>query len=106
MPKKIIWSERAQAELRAIEQRTALRILHALARAVFSREGDIKRLKDIEPPEFRLRVGDYRVRFRESNDAIEIISVKHRREAYRWVLKHKKSPASRQGFDLLVAKSS
>jgi hypothetical protein len=32
MPKKIIWTELARADLRAIDQRTALRILHALAR--------------------------------------------------------------------------
>jgi len=46
-------------------------------------EGDVNRLQDIDPPEFRLRVGDYRVRFHDSGDAIEILSVKHRREAYR-----------------------
>lgn len=83
MPRKIVWSERARAELRAIDQATALRIPHSLARAVVTGEGDIKRLKGIEPPEFRLRVGDYRLRFRESSDSIQIISVKHRREAYR-----------------------
>ena len=83
MPKKIVWKDRAKAELRAIEREAAVRILHALARAIFTGEGDVKRLRDIEPPEFRLRVGDYRVRFRESGDSIEILSVKHRREAYR-----------------------
>jgi len=83
MPKKIVWKDRAKAELRAIEQGTALRILHALARVIFTGEGDVKRLQDIEPPEFRLRVGDYRVRFREFENSIEILSVKHRREAYR-----------------------
>jgi mRNA interferase RelE/StbE len=83
MPKKIVWKDRAKAELRAIEQGTALRILHALARAILTGEGDVKRLQDIDPPEFRLRVGDYRVRFRDFNDSIEILSVKHRREAYR-----------------------
>jgi hypothetical protein len=54
MPKKIVWKDRAKAELRAIEQGTALRILHALARAIFTGEGDVKRLRDIDPPEFRL----------------------------------------------------
>ncbi len=83
MPKRIVWKDRAKAELRSIEQGTALRILHALARAIITGEGDVKRLQDIEPPEFRLRVGDYRVRFRDFNDSIEILSVKHRREAYR-----------------------
>jgi mRNA interferase RelE/StbE len=83
MLRQIQWTTQAQANLRAIEQATALRILHALARLVFTGEGDVKRLLDIDPPEFRLRVGDYRLRFRESGDAIEIVSVKHRREAYR-----------------------
>jgi mRNA-degrading endonuclease RelE of RelBE toxin-antitoxin system len=54
-----------------------------LARAILTGEGDVKRLQDIDPPEFRLRVGDYRVRFRDFDNVIEILSVKHRREAYR-----------------------
>lgn len=83
MPKKIVWSDRAKTDLRAIEQATALRILHALARVLATGEGDVKRLQDIDPPEFRLRVGDYRVRFRDFDGSIEILSVKHRREAYR-----------------------
>jgi mRNA-degrading endonuclease RelE of RelBE toxin-antitoxin system len=83
MSKKIVWKDRAKAELRAIEQVTALRILHALARAIMTGEGDVKRLQDIESPEFRLRVGDYRVRFRDLDNSIEILSVRHRREAYR-----------------------
>jgi mRNA-degrading endonuclease RelE of RelBE toxin-antitoxin system len=83
MPKKIAWTDRAKASLRAIDQPTALRILHTLARLLATGEGDVKRLQDIEPPEFRLRVGDYRVRFHDFGDSIEILSVKHRREAYR-----------------------
>jgi mRNA-degrading endonuclease RelE of RelBE toxin-antitoxin system len=83
MRKKVVWSDRAKSNLRAIEQATALRILHALARMLATGEGDVKRLRDIEPPEFRLRVGDYRVRFRDFDGSIEILSVKHRREAYR-----------------------
>jgi mRNA interferase RelE/StbE len=83
MPKKIVWSDQAKADLRAIEQGTALRILHALARAILTGDGDVKRLQGIQPPEFRLRVGDYRIRFRDFENTVEIISVKHRREAYR-----------------------
>jgi mRNA-degrading endonuclease RelE of RelBE toxin-antitoxin system len=44
---------------------TALRILHALARYASAGVGDVKRLQGIDPPELRLRVGDYRVRFKE-----------------------------------------
>jgi len=54
-----------------------------LARYLFTGEGGVKRLQGIEPPEFRLRAGDYRVRFRDLGDSILILAVKHRREAYR-----------------------
>lgn len=44
-------------------------------------EGDVKQLKGSK--DLRLRVGDYRVRMRVSEDAIRIAQVKHRKEAYR-----------------------
>jgi mRNA-degrading endonuclease RelE of RelBE toxin-antitoxin system len=81
--KNVIWTDQARAQLRAIDQPTALRILHALARYLENGEGDVKRLQNIEPPEFRLRIGDYRVRFHDQGDVIRITAVKHRREAYR-----------------------
>jgi len=81
--KNVIWKEQAKAQLRAIDQPTALRILHALAHYLETGEGDVKRLQNVEPPEFRLRVGDYRVRFHDQGDTIRITAVKHRREAYR-----------------------
>ena len=81
--KNISWRDQAKAQLRAIDQATALRILHVLAHFAATGEGDVKRLQDIEPPEFRLRVGDYRVRFHDIGDTLHITAVKHRREAYR-----------------------
>ena len=83
MGRAIAWRERAKAELRAIDQPTALRILHALADFAATGEGDVKRLHDIEPPEFRLRIGDYRLRFYDTDNTIYVTSVRHRREAYR-----------------------
>jgi mRNA interferase RelE/StbE len=83
MGKRVIWSEQAKAQLRSVDQSTALRILHALARLLDTGEGDVKRLQNIEPPEFRLRVGDYRVRFHDHGPTIRITAVKHRRDAYR-----------------------
>ena len=53
------------------------------AKLIDTGEGDVKRLQDIEPPEFRLRVGDYRVCFHDFGEAVEVTGVKHRREAYR-----------------------
>jgi mRNA-degrading endonuclease RelE of RelBE toxin-antitoxin system len=44
----------------------------------------VKKLQGIDPPEFRLRVGDYRVLFgEEPTGTIQIRTVKNRREAYR-----------------------
>lgn len=60
-----------------------MRILHGLARFLDTGEGDLNRLQDIDPPELRLRIGAYRVRFYDHGDAIEILAVKHRSEAYR-----------------------
>jgi mRNA-degrading endonuclease RelE of RelBE toxin-antitoxin system len=83
MRKKIAWTDQAKADLRAIDQATALHILHSMARYLATGEGDIKRLQDVEPPELRLRAGDYRVRFHDLGDSIMVLAVKHRREAYR-----------------------
>lgn len=83
MGKKIAWTDPAKANLRAIDQTTALRILHSIARYLATGEGDVQRLQNVEPPEFRLRCGDYRVRFHDLGDSILVLAVKHRREAYR-----------------------
>jgi mRNA interferase RelE/StbE len=81
--KSVAWTDQAKSDLRAIDQPSALRILNTIARYLSSGEGDVKRLQDIEPPELRLRVGDYRVRFYDQADSILVLAVKHRREAYR-----------------------
>lgn len=83
MARKIAWTRQAREDVRAIDQQTALRILHGLARFVRTEEGDVKRLEGTEPPEFRLRIGPYRVRFYNHGDTIEVLAVKHRRESYR-----------------------
>jgi len=83
MAKKVVWTERAKGDIRALGQQTAMHDLHCLARFAATEKGDVKRLQGIQPPEFRLRVGDYRVRFSDRGDAIEILAVQHRREAYR-----------------------
>ena len=81
--KKIDWRDQAKAQLRAIDQPTALRILHALAGFAATGEGDVQRLQGIEPPEFRLRVGDYRALFLLDNETMRVLRVRNRKEAYR-----------------------
>jgi mRNA-degrading endonuclease RelE of RelBE toxin-antitoxin system len=83
MGKRVDWTAQAKTDLRAINQATALRILHSLARYAAQGEGDVKRLYNVDPPELRLRVGDYRVRFHDFGHSMVVLAVKHRREAYR-----------------------
>ncbi len=81
--KRIDWKDSAKDDLRAIDQAVALDILHAIARYLKTGEGDVKKLVGVKPDEWRLRVGDYRVRFYEEENFLFVRSVKHRREAYR-----------------------
>ena len=83
MAKKAAWTDQAKADLRAIDRETALSILRGLSRFLLTEQGDVKRLQNIDPPELRLRLGDYRLRFYEHTDFIKILRVKHRRETYR-----------------------
>ena len=45
-------------------------------------KGDVSRLTDFTP-EYRLRVGDYRVLFEIERETIIIYRIRHRREVYR-----------------------
>jgi len=84
MPQRVIFSAEARADIRAIDRETALRLLKGLARFLFTDTGDVQQLEDIYPPQYRLRVGDWRFVFRKAGDGtIEIVRVRHRREAYR-----------------------
>jgi mRNA-degrading endonuclease RelE of RelBE toxin-antitoxin system len=83
MAKKIAWTDQAKADVRGIDRETAIDLLHRLARFLSTEEGDVKRLTAIDPPEFRLRLGDYRLRFYDHGDWIEVLRVRNRKEAYR-----------------------
>lgn len=84
MPKHIHWSDEARADLRAIDRETALRILVAVGRFLKTGVGDVKPLKGFHPTLFRLRVGGWRVFYRESGEGlIEGVRVRKRGEAYR-----------------------
>jgi mRNA-degrading endonuclease RelE of RelBE toxin-antitoxin system len=83
MAKGVAFTDQAKADIRALPQPIALQILRTIARFLESEKGDVKRLHGIEPPQFRLRLGDYRVRFHDLGDSIEILRVRHRKDAYR-----------------------
>ncbi len=81
--KRIIISEEAKADIRAIPQHVAINILTAIHRLAESGAGRVKELKG-KDGEKRLRVGDFRVRFTEEHpDTLRIHTVKNRKDAYR-----------------------
>ena len=81
--KRIRFSSNVQAEIRAIHQQTAMRLLNALHRYAETGQGDVKALEGDLTGLLRLRVGDYGVLFNETADAITVHKVRHRGEAYR-----------------------
>jgi mRNA-degrading endonuclease RelE of RelBE toxin-antitoxin system len=77
------WTDAAKTDLRSIDREQALTILLHLTDYGFTGKGDVKQLKG--STDFRLRVGDYRVRYEstEARGGLRILEVKHHREAYR-----------------------
>ncbi len=80
---EIAWTEAALADLAAIDRGIARRIKQAVERFAETGAGNVKRLQGIDPPEFRLRVGDYRIRFHNDGETLTVLRVRNRREAYR-----------------------
>jgi hypothetical protein len=59
-------------------------VIAALQRLVQSNTGNIKKLQGIDPPEYRLRVGDWRVRFSYPDAAtVRVNRIRNRKDAYR-----------------------
>jgi mRNA-degrading endonuclease RelE of RelBE toxin-antitoxin system len=84
MARRVIFSDEARADIRAIDRDPALRLLEALARFLETDAGDVKQLHGFDPPQYRLRIGDWRIIFRKSGaDTIDVVRVRNRREAYR-----------------------
>jgi mRNA interferase RelE/StbE len=81
--KRIRFEPNVPAEIRAIPQPIAMQILTALHRYAGTGEGKIKPLSGEFEGLLRLRVGNYRVLFDETDDAITVHRVRDRRNAYR-----------------------
>ena len=79
---KIEFKPRAIKDIKSFSQDESRRIIKKIETLQDNLSGDVKRLTDFSP-EYRLRVGDYRILFEIENDTIVIYRVKHRREVYR-----------------------
>jgi mRNA-degrading endonuclease RelE of RelBE toxin-antitoxin system len=78
------WSETAEKDFRRLDSANQRRVSGVVARFAETRDGDVKRLHGPLGAEYRLRVGDLRIRFRIASDgAIEILRVLPRDKAYR-----------------------
>ena len=79
------WTKPALRDMKKLDQKTAQRIEAALVRLAQEGHGDLDKLTDVEPPEWRLRVGDYRAFFRYLGDVgeLRVLRVRRRDQAYR-----------------------
>lgn len=81
--KEIEWTDASLEDMAALDQGIARRVKRAVERLAESGSGNVKKLQGIDPPEYRLRVGDYRVRFELDGETVRVLRVRNRREAYR-----------------------
>ena len=82
MKYKIEFKPRSTKDLRTINSDDARKILIKIREMENDLNGDVKRHTDFEP-QYRLRVGNYRVLFNVENNAVVIYRIKHRREVYK-----------------------
>jgi mRNA interferase RelE/StbE len=82
-PYRIAWLDEARADVRALDQPTAMRIFEGILRFSRSGAGDVVALQGDLAGALRLRLGDYRVLFTLEADSMRIFGVRHRSEAYK-----------------------
>ena len=78
---KIELKPQAIKDLQGLQKKDATRIASKLADMSGGLTGDIKRLTDFTP-EYRLRVGHYRVLFEVEEDAVIVYRIMHRKHVY------------------------
>ena len=81
--KRVEWTESSLDDMAALDKGIARRVKQAVERFAETGAGSVKKLQGIDPPEYRLRVGDFRVRFELDGETVRILRVRNRREAYR-----------------------
>ncbi len=79
---QIKFKKKTVKELQKLPKHDAERIVEKISGLSSSLSGDVKKLTDFTP-EYRLRVGEYRILFEIENDTIIIYHVKQRGEAYK-----------------------
>ena len=80
-PMRVELKPRAIRDLEGLGRPVARRILEKIRGLGQGLSGDVKRLTNFTP-EYRLRIGDYRVLFEIEGDRVIIYRVRHRSQAY------------------------
>jgi mRNA-degrading endonuclease RelE of RelBE toxin-antitoxin system len=70
-------------DLAALDKGIARRTKLAIERFAETGAGNVKKLQGINPPEYRLRAGHWRVRFQLDDETVRVLRVRNRKEAYR-----------------------
>ena len=80
----VVWTATAERDFGKLDPETRRRVQFSITRWAGDSIGDVLRLQNITPPEYRLRVGKWRVRFRLDHDrrTMQILHVLRRDEAY------------------------
>ena len=78
---QIEFKPRALKDLRAIDKGEARRVIKKIKLMENDLSGDVKRLTNFTP-EYRLRVGSYRVLFEVEGEKVVIYRVRHRKDVY------------------------
>ena len=81
--KEIGWTEASLEDMATLDKGIARRVKQSVERFAATGAGSVKKLQGVNPPEYRLRVGDYRVRFELDTETVRVLRVRNRREAYR-----------------------
>jgi mRNA interferase RelE/StbE len=75
-------NQTAIKDLKSLDRKEALRITEKIKTLENNLSGNVKKLTNFIP-EYRLRVGDYRVLFGVEGQNVIVYRIKHRKEAYR-----------------------
>lgn len=82
---QVLWQPRAKKDLSRLDPPVQERIIAAIVHLAATAQGDVVRMKRIRPPEWRLRVGSWRVRFRRDDQRrlLQVLRVLPRDKVYR-----------------------
>jgi mRNA interferase RelE/StbE len=78
---QIEFKPQALKDLRSIDKGEVRRVMEKIEVMENDSRGDVKRLTNFTP-EYRLRVGSYRVLFEVEGEKVVIYRVRHRKDAY------------------------